>query len=698
MYQALYRKYRPKTFDDVVGQEHITETLKKQVETGRLSHAYLFIGTRGTGKTTCAKILAKAVNCEHPVNGNPCNQCAACRGIDDGSILDVVELDAASNNGVDNVRALRDEAVFSPANVRKRVYIIDEVHMLSPSAFNALLKILEEPPAHLMFILATTELHKVPATILSRCQRHSFKRIPVDTIAARLNYVAQQEHLNLQPDAATLLARMADGGMRDALTLLDQCSGSDVITTETVISAMGLAGNLRTAQLLQSIADGDTAKTLEQFRSLWQDGKDPAALLDELSMLQRDLLMQAVAPRGGRELLSGGYDSETLQALSGAFTPAQLLTNLQSIQDALTAMAAQPNPRIAAELCLIRLCRPELCDDVPTLCARVDKLEQAVRSGDIPATAASAPAKPAAALRQEPAPKPRQVQKAQPKPEPKPVFDNVPPWEPPAPPVSAPKAKPEPKPVHDDVPPWEPPAPPASAPKAKPEPKPVYDDVPPWEPPAPPVSAPKAKPEPKPVHDDVPPWEPPAPPASAPKAKPEPKPVYDDVPPWEPPPEPVAPPEERPPWETPPAPKPAPRPAPKAAPAPGPAAPPIPEPEPVPEPAPEPESTPAPTGAFDWQALCAYMEHELPIGLYNLLLDQLQAAGELADGTLTLHFSQQMVYPMFNKPEIAEKFRLAVQKLTGQNVRVVMQPMDTVTQINQRKIEELAHFPNVTIR
>ena len=596
MYQALYRKYRPKTFDDVVGQEHITETLKKQVETGRLSHAYLFIGTRGTGKTTCAKILAKAVNCEHPVNSNPCNQCAACRGIDDGSILDVVELDAASNNGVDNVRALRDEAVFSPANVRKRVYIIDEVHMLSTSAFNALLKILEEPPAHLMFILATTELHKVPATILSRCQRHSFKRIPVDTIAARLNYVAQQEHLNLQPDAAALLARMADGGMRDALTLLDQCSGSDVITTETVISAMGLAGNLRTAQLLQSIADGDTAKTLEQFRSLWQDGKDPAALLDELSMLQRDLLMQAVAPRGGRELLSGGYDSETLQALSGAFTPAQLLANLQSIQDALTAMAAQPNPRIAAELCLIRLCRPELCDDVPTLCARVDKLEQAVRSGDIPATAASAPAKPAAALRQEPAPKPRQVQKAQPKPEPKPVFD--------------------------------------------------------------------------------------------------------DVPPWEPPPEPVAPPEERPPWETPPAPKPAPHPAPKAAPAPGPAAPPIPEPEPepVPEPAPEPESTPAPTGAFDWQALCAYMEQELPVGIYYFLLDPLQATGELRDGTLTLHFSQQMVYPMFNKPEIAEKFRLAVQKLTGQNVRVVMQPMDTVTQINQRKIEELAHFPNVTIR
>ena len=634
MYQALYRKYRPKTFDDVVGQEHITETLKKQVETGRLSHAYLFIGTRGTGKTTCAKILAKAVNCEHPVNGNPCNQCAACRGIDDGSILDVVELDAASNNGVDNVRALRDEAVFSPASVRKRVYIVDEVHMLSNSAFNALLKILEEPPEHLMFILATTELHKVPATILSRCQRHSFKRIPVDTITARLNFVAQQEHLDLQPDAAALLARMADGGMRDALTLLDQCCGNECISTDAVISAIGLAGNLRTARLLRSVAAGDTAGALEQFRALWQDGKDPSALLDELSMLQRDLLMQAVAPRGGRELLSGAYDPVTLEELSGAFSSAQLLANLQSIQQTLGAMASQPNPRIAAELCLIRLCRPELCDDVPTLCARMDKLEQTVYSGAIPAPRASAP---------------------------------------------APKAKPEPKPVHDDVPPWEPPAPPVSAPKAKPEPKPVFDDVPPWEQSAPPVSAPKAKPEPKPVHDDVPPWEQPAPPVSAPKAKPEPKPVHDDVPPWEPP-------------ETVPAPIPdsAPEPVPKSEH----------EPEPIPEPvsAPAPEAAPAEAGTFDWQALCAYMERELPVGIYHFLLDPLQAAGELSDGTLTLHLNKAPAYPMFNKPEITEKFRLAVQTLTGQNVRVVMQPMDTAPQIKQRQIEELTRFPNVTIR
>ena len=478
------------------------------------------------------------------------------------------------------MRALRDEAVFSPASVRKRVYIVDEVHMLSNSAFNALLKILEEPPEHLMFILATTELHKVPATILSRCQRHSFKRIPVDTITARLNFVAQQEHLNLQPDAAALLARMADGGMRDALTLLDQCCGNECISTDAVISAIGLAGNLRTAQLLRSVAAGDTAGALEQFRELWQDGKDPSALLDELSMLQRDLLMQAVAPRGGRELLSGAYDPVTLEELSGAFSSAQLLANLQSIQQTLGAMASQPNPRIAAELCLIRLCRPELCDDVPTLCASMDKLEQTVYSGAIPAPRASAP-----------------------------------------------------------------------APKAKPEPKPVFDDVPPWEPPAPPVSAPKAKPEPKPVFDDVPPWEPP---------------------------------------ETVPAPIPEPTPEPI----------PEPEPEPIPEPvsAPAPEAVPAEAGTFDWQALCAYMERELPVGIYHFLLDPLQAAGELADGTLTLHLNKAPAYPMFNKPEIAEKFRLAVQTLTGQNVRVVMQPMDTATQIKQRQIEELTRFPNVTIR
>ena len=226
MYQALYRKWRPQTFDEVIGQQHVTETLKNQIRNDRLSHAYLFIGSRGTGKTTCARILARAVNCEHPVDGNPCGKCAACRGILDGTVLDVVELDAASNNSVDNVRALREEAVFSPASVKKRVYIIDEVHMLSTAAFNALLKILEEPPEHLMFILATTELHKVLPTILSRCQRFAFRRILPRDIEARLEYVAKQEKIDLKPEGAELLARLSDGALRDALSLLDQCAAA----------------------------------------------------------------------------------------------------------------------------------------------------------------------------------------------------------------------------------------------------------------------------------------------------------------------------------------------------------------------------------------------------------------------------------------------------------------------------------------
>ncbi len=254
MYQALYRKWRPKTFSDVIGQSHITQTLRKQVAEGRTSHAYLFTGTRGTGKTTCAKILAKAVNCEHPMDGDPCCQCPSCVGIENGSFLDVLELDAASNNGVDQVRALRDEAIYAPANVKKRVYIVDEVHMLSTPAFNALLKILEEPPEHLMFILATTELHKVPATILSRCQRFSFKRITPQDIAARLLYVAGQEQIDLTADGAELLSRLADGALRDGLSLLDQCAAvGGTVDSRAVLEALGLAGNLQTAQLMEFI-------------------------------------------------------------------------------------------------------------------------------------------------------------------------------------------------------------------------------------------------------------------------------------------------------------------------------------------------------------------------------------------------------------------------------------------------------------
>lgn len=381
MYQALYRKWRPQTFDQVVGQQHITETLKNQVRTGRLSHAYLFIGTRGTGKTTCARILAKAVNCEHPVDGNPCGVCPACRGISDGSVLDVVELDAASNNGVDNVRALREEAVFTPASVRKRVYIIDEVHMLSASAFNALLKILEEPPEHLMFILATTELQKVPATILSRCQRHSFRRIDTPNIAEYLEYIAKQESFKLSHEAAELIARLADGGVRDALSLLDQCSASETIDLEAVYSAMGLAGNRRTAQLMSSILNHDTDKTLRDFNSMWMDGKDPATLLTELSGLLRDTLMTHVAPKGARSLISGGYDDTTLGELSGRMTTEEIICAMETVQKYTASMRESTSPKTTAELCLVSLCDNTMGESIAELRARISRLELQISSG-----------------------------------------------------------------------------------------------------------------------------------------------------------------------------------------------------------------------------------------------------------------------------------------------------------------------------
>lgn len=448
MYQALYRKWRPQVFDDVVGQEHITETLKNQVRTNRLSHAYLFIGTRGTGKTTCAKILAKAVNCENPVNGNPCNRCAACRGIDDGTVMDVVEMDAASNNKVEDVRLLRDEAVYSPANVKKRVYIVDEVHMLSNSAFNALLKILEEPPEHLMFILATTELHKVPATILSRCQRHSFKRIAPEHIVRRLQYVASQEQIDLQPEAASLLARLADGGMRDALTLLDQCAGAKHVTTETVLSAMGLAGHLQTAELLEYIADQDTAGALMKFRALWQEGKDPATLLDELSSLQRDALMRGVAPEGSGALLSGGFDEATLDGFAQRIGAARLLANLNLIQETRAAMSQSVDPRLAAELCLIRLCRPELQTDVSSLAARITALE----AGAVPAPKKTAPPPAPKAAPEKPKPAPERPAPAREEapppwdeaPPPPPPWDEAPPF-----PTEAPRFTPPPLPKEE---------------------------------------------------------------------------------------------------------------------------------------------------------------------------------------------------------------------------------------------------------
>ncbi len=419
MYQALYRKWRPRTFADVIGQSHITETLRRQVAEGRTSHAYLFTGTRGTGKTTCAKILAKAVNCECSADGDPCGQCPACLGIDSGNFLDVLELDAASNNGVDQVRALRDDAVYAPANVRKRVYIVDEVHMLSTAAFNALLKILEEPPEHLMFILATTELHKVPATILSRCQRFSFRRIQPQDIAKRLSYVAERENLPLTPDGAELLSRLADGALRDALSLLDQCAAAGgTIDSHAVLDVLGLAGNLQTVRMMERILDRNAAEALQLLGELYTGGKDMGAVLSELSTLTRDLLLRQIAPAGG--LLSGGYDEKTLDRLGRGVPNSRFLHLASTLQRAAAELYASANRRTDTELCILRLCDESLSGDLTALEARVRRLEEegvAVRPAPAPGKASAKPEESA----------PRPVPKVPPE-------QDAPPWdEPPLP-------------------------------------------------------------------------------------------------------------------------------------------------------------------------------------------------------------------------------------------------------------------------
>ncbi len=384
-YQALYRKYRPQTFDDVVGQLAVTQTLKHQLVTEKMSHAYLFTGSRGTGKTSCAKILAKAVNCLNPENGNPCNRCAACRSIDDGSCMDVLEIDAASNNGVDNVRDLRDDAIYTPSQVRKRVYIIDEVHMLSISAFNALLKIIEEPPEHLLFILATTELHKVPATILSRCQRFSFRRMSQEDIAARLQYVAYQENIDLDESAARILARLADGGMRDGLSLLDQVASATAgeLSSEAVYACLGIAGQQRCGELMGYIADHDTKKALELFNSLYTEGKDLSAMLDELACLTRDLLVMKTAPGTGITMLSGVASDSEVKHLTERFSSGELVRMMTLLQQTMAGFTRSSSRRMDAELCLMNLCQPELSLDAESLNARLTRIEDQLKSGTL---------------------------------------------------------------------------------------------------------------------------------------------------------------------------------------------------------------------------------------------------------------------------------------------------------------------------
>ncbi|MDR2599502.1 MAG: DNA polymerase III subunit gamma/tau [Oscillospiraceae bacterium] len=354
MYQALYRKYRSQTFSDIVGQDHITNTLQQQLINDRLSHAYLFVGTRGTGKTSCAKILSRAVNCLDLKDGNPCNVCVSCVGIEEGSILDVLELDAASNNKVDDVRALRDEAIYTPATTKKRVYIIDEVHMLTTPAFNALLKILEEPPPHILFILATTELHKVPATIQGRCQKFSFKRLSRDEIINRLKMISTKENLNLTDEAVEKLTSLADGSMRDGISLLDQCITSKEIDLQHVLDTIGLPSQQNLIRLLTAIGEKDINTALKIIDTLYDEGKDMTSLLNELSSLVRDLLIYKISPESG--LINPNSDLNDLESLSKILTSEQLYKYLDSLGDAIFGLSKGNQPRLAVEMCLFRLC------------------------------------------------------------------------------------------------------------------------------------------------------------------------------------------------------------------------------------------------------------------------------------------------------------------------------------------------------
>ncbi len=380
MYQALYRKWRPLTFADVIGQQHITDTLRAQLEAGRLSHAYLFTGTRGTGKTTCAKILARAVNCEHLKDGDPCGVCPACQGILDGSILDVVELDAASNNGVDNIRDILNETRYTPTAVKRLVYIIDEVHMLSTGAFNALLKTLEEPPPHVLFILATTEIHKVPQTILSRCQRFDFRRIAPRDIAKRLSEVAAAEGMTVTDGAAQLIARLADGAMRDALSMLDRAAGGGTVDEAAVTDSLGVLGADDAVGLMESLKAGDAAEAVRLIGEYYRAGRDLSGVYDQLLGLIRDMLLVSSAKTDVSALLSPAYPMETVLRLCEGTAPATLIAWSHVIQESLTRQRTASNRRIEAELCAVRLCglRGEDYDD---LTGRVSAIEEKLKHG-----------------------------------------------------------------------------------------------------------------------------------------------------------------------------------------------------------------------------------------------------------------------------------------------------------------------------
>lgn len=358
LYKALYRKWRPMSFDDVISQPHITDTLKNQIVSGKTAHAYLFTGSRGTGKTTCARILAKAVNCRNMHDGNPCLECDICRDADSGALTDIIEIDAASNNGVDDIRDLRDAAVYTPERGEYKIYIIDEVHMLSPSAFNALLKIMEEPPAYVKFILATTEIHKVPATIASRCQRYDFRRIKAEDIASRLLYIASQENIDLTDDGAALIAKLADGGMRDAVSLLDQCSVcAETIDAEVVSATAGIAGREYLYEILEAIADSDAVKAVSIVSSLYDMSKDLARLCEELILQLRNIMLLKVSPETADKLIICMPDElARLKALSAKTELETIMQRLSELQECRERMMKVMNRRVEFEMTLIRLC------------------------------------------------------------------------------------------------------------------------------------------------------------------------------------------------------------------------------------------------------------------------------------------------------------------------------------------------------
>ncbi len=395
MYQVLYRKYRPKVFSDVVGQEHITSTLSKEIETGKISHAYLFTGSRGTGKTTCAKILSKAVNCLNPVNGNPCNECEICKGLDSGAILDVVEIDAASNNGVDNIRDIRDEISFTPASCKYRVYIIDEVHMLSPGAFNALLKTLEEPPAHVKFILATTEVHKLPVTVVSRCQRFDFKRVSPEAMKKRMEYIADEEGFTADEEALSLIARIADGGMRDALSLLDQCTGHGKhITAGIVCDVAGMTGKDHLFALAEAAAENNAGKALETVNELHANSCDMERLCSDLVGHFRNLMIVKTVKSASDILVCTAEELEQYKTQSGKLTLENILYCISLLQESMANIKRGVNRRIEMEMAMIHLCSPALSSDNEALLRRISDLEMKIRTGAIAVKteAVSAPA------------------------------------------------------------------------------------------------------------------------------------------------------------------------------------------------------------------------------------------------------------------------------------------------------------------